>query len=205
MTEGDILLIADDADRSDAVAAFLEQGQPAPWFLNALTKDHYDVIRAEALDYAITSNMSLDYGVLKALVHDEVAPLVRGRLKLYLTISGLEEEASVIRGRVFSDVGKRDKPWDLACDYFVRKDGSSFLAMSRLLYEDDYGVAEITLDLMMLLTFGLHRKLFDALLRVSSDLPELRISRERLAEACEILAEEALPPLSISDLKAQLA
>lgn len=205
MTEEEILLIKDDADRADAVAAFLESAEPTPSFLNALAKDRYDVIRADALDCAITGAVSLDRDILGALAREEVAPLVRGRLKLYLTLSQMDEEAALIGDRVFADWGKRDEPWVQACEYCARRDGQSFLAMSRLLFEDDYGVAEICLDLMLLLMVGLHRKMLDALLAASTCLPELRISKMRLVEARQLLANETLPSLGIADFKAQLS
>ncbi len=205
MTEHEILSIDDDADRADAVAAFLDRQQPSHRFLNALIKDRYDVIRAEALDCAIVGGISLDRVTLAELAMKEAEPIVRGRLKLYLMLFSFVEEAALIEGRGFQDAGSRDEPWEQACRYFAHRDGESFLAFSRLLFADDYGVAETSLDLMLLLSIGMHRKMLKALLEAAAYLSELRISKARLDAARQMLATESPPASNMAEIRAQLS
>lgn len=205
MTELEILSISDDAARADVVAAHLDKVKPSRTFLDALSRDPYDVIRAEALDCAITGSIPLNREMLRQLAQTEKSQLVRGRLKLYLKLSSLEDELTVIRRRTFADADKRDEPWERACDYCERRDGRSFLAITRFLFDDDYGVAEISLDLLLLLAVGLHRRLLEATVTAAASTRGVRISRQRLAEARELLANESTKPLGLAEIRTQLA
>jgi hypothetical protein len=205
MTEHEILSIEDDADRADAAAAFLDRQPPNPSFLNALIRDRYDVIRAEVLDFALIGRLRLERATLRDLAQKESSQIVRGRLKLYLMLLGFDEEVALIESRTFEDAGRRDEPWDRGCRYIARRDGKSLLALSILLFDDDYGVAETSLDLMLLLAIGIHRKILQGLLEAATYVSEVKISKARLDTAYRLLASEKPPQSSLAEIRVQLS
>jgi hypothetical protein len=118
---------------------------------------------------------------------------------------GFVEEVALIESRRFQDTGSRDEPWCKGCRYFSNRDGKSFLALSSLLFEDDYAVAETSLDLLLLLSIGIHRQILKALLDSATYLSEFRISQARLDSARRMLETENPPASSITEIRAQLS
>lgn len=202
--ESKILTISDAADRAAALGAYLDRQMPSAAFLESLLADGYDVVRAEALDCAVTGQVPLSRPTLAEMAQAEESPIVRGRLKLYLCVSGYDSELSLLTERRFADADLRDEPWERGCGYWQRRDGRSFLALAEMLFEDDYGVAEIALDLLLLLATGVHRKLLETIIMTGSMVEGIRVSQGRLSEAQRELAAEPPLPLTAAEIRRQL-
>lgn len=202
--ESKILKISDAADRATALGAYLDRRIPSPAFLEALLADDYDVVRAEALDCAITGFVPLSRQRLADMTQVEESPVVRGRLKLYLCVSGYDSELLILRNRQFADENLRDEPWERGCEYWQGKSSRSFLALAVMLFEDDYGVTETALDLLLLLATGIHRRLLETIITVCLTAEGIKVSRVRLSEALRELAEPPAQPLTANEIRSQL-
>lgn len=197
--------IFDPAERAEALVHMMNEASPSPQLVRRMLADPYDVIRAEALDFLITNRTQLLESDLLFLAVDEKSPIVRGRARFYFALMDFHRALSIISEREFSDFSEYDKVWWSACDYVLQRDLGAFTELSSFLFSDSYDTTGTSLDILVEITTGFHRRLLVALLEILAEQAGIsKINLSRVYEAIKTINSEPKQQIDLLKLRAEL-